>query len=232
MKRLGLIGGISAESTLYYYRALNAAGRTRRGPRHGLEHLIYSLDYGEVIALYDRGDWAGFRALFARTAQALKAAGAEAIVICSNTSHLAADACAEASGLPVLHLVDALAEAMTRQNVRRPLLLGTPVVMTGPFWRAQLRMRYDGEVLIPDAADQAETARIIFEELVEGVVLEGSREALHAIVRRATAAGADGVILGCTELCMILDQGALDTPVFDTTALHAAAAARFALGGA
>ena len=232
MKRLGLLGGVSAESTVIYYRLLNKEAKKRLGPLHGLELLLYALDYGVIIQHYDNRDWDAFIAEFVKGAHALKAAGADALAICSNTSHVSADAVGAATGLPVIHMLDALAEAMRARGVRRPLLTGTPVVMSGDFYRRELAKRYEGAVLVPDEDEQAVIARIILDELVNGVVKDQSRADYLAIIDRWRGEGADGVILGCTELCMILDQSHTDLPVLDTTALHAKAAARFAFGEA
>lgn len=221
---LGLIGGVSPESTVIYYRLMNERARERFGGQHSVNALLWTLDYGVMIKLYEAGDWDAFRAEVAAGGRALKAAGADLLVITSNTTHLAAEALAEATGLEVFHMLDVLAEEMRAAGVKKPLLLGTPVVMTGPFYLSSLAARYDGEVATPDEADRAETGRIILDELVEGVVSDASRERYKAMIAKAKADGADGVILGCTELCMILSQEDTDLPVFDTTALHARAA--------
>jgi aspartate racemase len=230
MKRLGLIGGISPESTEIYCRLLNAAARRRLGGDHSLRFIVNFLDYGEIIALYHARNWPVFTERFIDAAKELRRAGAEAIMIGSNTSHLTADAVGEASGLPVIHLQDALARAMTKAGSRRPILLGTPVVMSGPFYRPALAKRYDGEPVIPTEAEQAAIERIILDELCRGVVTDKSRHALLDIT--ANHPETDGVILGCTELSMILSASDCVLPVFDTTALHAAAGAAFAFGEA
>lgn len=232
MKRLGLLGGVSAESTIIYYRLLNKAAKEHFGPQHGLELMLYALDYGVIIQHYDNRDWDAFVAEFVKGARALKDAAADGLIICSNTSHVSADAVAAATGLPVLHMLDALSDEMRAQNIRKPLLTGTPVVMSGDFYRGELARRYDGDVLIPEEDEQEIIGRIILDELVNGIVMEESRDAYLAVIDRWRTKGADAVILGCTELCMILDQSHTDLPVLDTTGLHAAAAARFALGGA
>jgi len=230
MKLLGLIGGVSTESTAIYYRLLNDAARARLGGQHSANILIYALDYGIMIRHYDARDWPAFTAEVVKGAKHLAATGADALIICSNTTHVAADAAAEATGLPLIHLLDVLTDAMNKAGTSKPLLLGTPVVMGGEHYIAELSRRYDGEVLVPNAEEQAEIGRIILDELVNGEVREDSRAALLSIVGRCAEAGADGVILGCTELCMILGQEHTELPVFDTTGLHAAAASAFAFG--
>ncbi len=225
MKLLGLIGGVSPESTVIYYRLLNEAAKARLGPEHSANILLYALDYGVMIHHYNEGDWEAFKAEVVKGAEHLKAAGVDALMICSNTTHVAADAVAQATGLPVIHLMDALGSAMDAAGVRKPLLLGTPVVMGGDQYRGELAKRYDGEVIVPTGPEQEIIGRIILDELVNGEVLDSSRNKLIEIVARH---GADAVILGCTELCMTLSQEHFDMPVFDTTAIHAAAASAFA----
>jgi aspartate racemase len=232
MKRLGVIGGVSPESTVIYYRLLNKAARARFGGEHSANIVLYTLDYGVMIRHYDNRDWPAFIDEVVSGAETLAAAGADALVISSNTTHVAADAIAQATGLPVIHMLDVLSDAMKAANVRKPLLTGTPVVMGGDHYRPALAERYDGNVLVPDEDEQAEIGRIILDELVNGVVTDASHASYLGVIDRWRGKGADGVILGCTELCMILDQSHTDLPVFDTTALHAAAAARFAFGDA
>jgi aspartate racemase len=228
MKRLGLIGGISPESTEIYVRLLNNAARQRLGGEHSANFICWYLDYAVMIGLYRKRDWPRFIDEVVAAGEGLKRAGADALMIGSNTTHLAADALAEATGLPVIHLQDALAAAMKAAKSRRPLLMGTPVVMSGEFYGPALAARYDGAPVIPDAGEQRDIERIILEELCFGVVNDRSRAALLDIV--AAHPDCDGVILGCTELSMILAQDHCDIPVFDTTALHAAAGTAFAFG--
>ncbi|WP_428408259.1 aspartate/glutamate racemase family protein [Hyphococcus sp.] len=227
MKLIGLIGGMSPEATVIYYRLLNEAARARYGSLHSANLMLYALDYGVMIEHYDNRDWDAFNAEVVKGAKHLESAGVDAIVISSNTTHMAADAVKAAVAIPLIHMLDVLAETMTAAGAKSPLLLGTPVVMGGAYHRAELAKRYSGEVLVPAEEEQAAIGRIILDELVLGDVRDESRQELLAIVERH---GADSVILGCTELCMILGQEHCDMPVFDTTGLHAAAAARFAFG--
>ncbi len=232
MKLLGLIGGVSPEATAIYYRLLNEAARARFGGQHSANILLYALDYGVMIRHYDNRDWDAFIAEVVKGAKHLKAGGVDALVISSNTTHVAADAAHEATGLPLIHMLDVLADEMRARGVKRPLLTGTPVVMSGDHYRRALGKRFAGDVFVPDADEQATIGRIILDELVDGIVRDESREEYLGIINRWRSEGADGVILGCTELCMILNQSHTDLPVLDTTALHAAAAARYAFGGA
>ena len=220
MSLVGLIGGVSPEATKIYYELLNAHARARHGGQHSARCLFFMLDYGVMIGHYHGETWDAFKAEVVAGAMALKAGGATAIAITSGTTHVAADAVAEATGLPVIHMLDSLTEAMDAKGVRRPLLLGTPWVMSGDFFRPALMQRYDGNPIMPTEEDRATVGRIIFDELVNGVVKETSREEMKALVARYEA---DGVILGCTELCMILEDGDCGVPVFSTTHIHAAA---------
>jgi aspartate racemase len=229
LRTLGLIGGVSPESTVLYMRLINEGVRARLGGEHSAAFALWHLDYGVMIAHYRAGAWAPFTEEVVKAGRALVRAGADALMITSNTTHVAADALSQATGAPVIHLLDALAAAMTERRVRRPLLLGTPPVMAGPFYRAALSRRFDGEIVTPAAADQPEIERIILDELCMGAVTEASRARLLTII--AASPAADGVILGCTELPLILSQKDCRIPVFDTTALHAAAGVDFALAG-
>lgn len=232
MKLLGLIGGVSPEATTIYYRLLNQAAKERFGSQHSANIMLYALDYGVMIRHYDNRDWSAFTAEVVKGARHLAAAGVDALIITSNTTHVAADAVRDATGLPLIHMLDVLADEMRRRGVNRPLLTGTPVVMGGDHYRSALAERFEGEAFVPDTDEQSVIGRIILDELVNGDVRDESRAEYLAIIDRWRGEGADGVILGCTELCMILNQSHTDLPVFDTTALHAAAAARHAFGDA
>jgi len=228
VKRVGLIGGVSPESTEVYVRQFNRAARRRMGGEHSATFIVWHLDYGVMIELYRKRDWARFIDEVVTAGEGLKRAGVKALMIGSNTTHVAAEALAEATGLPVIHLLDALARAMRAANVKRPLLLGTAFTMSGEFYRPALAARYDGGPIVPTVAEQSVIERIILDELCHGAVREDSRRAMLDIV--AAHPEADGVILGCTELCLILSQEHSALPVFDTTALHADAGMAFAFG--
>jgi len=229
MKLLGLIGGVSPEATAIYVRLLNRHARERFGGERSANFLLYMLDYGVMVGHYNDRNWPAFTDEVVRGAERLARAGAEALVITSNTTHVAADAVVAATGLPLVHMLDVLSNAMTKAGARRPLLLGTPVVMAEGHYRNELAKRYEGETIAPSADDRSLVGRIILDELVNGVVKDRSRDELLRMIARYEC---DGVILGCTELCMILTQEHLDVSVFDTTALHAAAASAWAFGEA
>ena len=218
MSLVGLIGGVSPEATKIYFDLLNAHARTRLGGQHSARCVFFMLDYGVMIGHYHDEAWDAFRSEVVKGANALKAAGAKAIAITSGTTHVAAEAVAKETGLPVIHMLDSLTEAMQAKGVARPLLLGTPWVMSGDFFRPALLQRYDGDPVVPSQTDRDIIGRIIFDELVNGVVKDSSRKEMQALVARYDV---DGVILGCTELCMILEDGDCDVPVFSTTHIHA-----------
>ncbi len=228
MKRLGLIGGVSPESTEIYARLFNRTARARLGGERSANFIVWHLDYGRMIDLYRAGDWGGYSAELVLAAKGLERAGADAVMIGSNTSHLGADAVSREVAIPLIHIIDALAAALSAAGAKSPLFLGTPVAMSGPFYQKALCERYSGAAVIPSAADQQEIGRIIFDELCHGVVSKASKAALIDCISRHPHA--DGVILGCTELSMILSQDDCSIPVFDTTALHAAAGMAFAFG--
>ena len=233
MRTLGLIGGMSWESTALYYRHLNEIARDRLGGLRSAKLLMWSFDFAEVADCQHRGDWDGAAALMVEAAGRLRAGGAEALVICTNTMHLTADTVEEASGLPVLHIADATAQAVRRTASKRPLLLATRFTMEQPFYRERLRERHGIEVVVPGEADRALVHGIIYEELCRGIVRPASKAAYLAVIDRLRRAeGADGVILGCTEITMLIDAGDTDMPVFDTTRLHAESAMAYAIDGA
>ena len=232
MKRIGLIGGVSPESTVIYYRLLNAAARQVYGGDHSANVVVFSLDFGEMHALYRAADWSAFRAKVVEAGRSLEAAGCALIAITSNTVQLAADDVAEAVDSRVIHLMDPLKRSMEARGASKPLLLGTPVVMEGPFYRSTLRERYGIETTVPNDADREIVNRVIFDELVEGDVRDASRDAYLEIIERGRQAGSDCAILGCTEIGMLIEQSHLELPVFDTTRLHAAAIAQEAFANA
>lgn len=223
MPLIGLIGGVSTESTHIYYRLLSDMARQQFGGQHSAEVLLYALDYGVMVDHYGNEDWDAFKQQVVKAAKALQAGGVKAIAITSGTTHVAADAVKEATNLPVIHMLDSLSVALTEKHVKRPLLLGTPWVMSNPFFATELTKRYAGEIVVADNHDQHTVGQIIFTELVDGVVTKESRQTMADLVQRYADKGADGVILGCTELCMILDQDDCNIPVLSTTHIHAEA---------
>ncbi len=229
MRTIGLIGGMSWESTAIYYRLVNERVRERAGGLHSARVLLWSFDFDDVARLQAQGDWAGAGVLLAEAARGLERGGAQVLVLCTNTMHKVADAITGAVRLPFLHLADVTAAAIKAAGCRKPLLLATRYTMEDDFYRGRLRDGHGIEAVVPDADGRALVHDIIYTELCRGIVHDASRAALLGVVARARAEGADGVILGCTELGMILSQADCPEPVFDTTRLHADAAVDFAL---
>jgi aspartate racemase len=230
MKTIGLIGGMSWESTAVYYRLLNQMVRTRLGGLHSAQLLLWSFDFADIERLQDAGDWKAAGDRMVAAARRLEAGGADCIVICTNTMHRLAEPVEDAVGIPLLHIADATGRAVRAAGVRRPLLLATRHTMEQDFYTGRLAKDHGIEALTPAATDRETVHRIIYGELCRGIVSERSRAACLGIVDRCRAMDIDGIILGCTEVGLLLTADDSDLPVFDTTAIHADAALEFALG--
>lgn len=231
MKTIGLIGGMSWESTAVTYRLLNEMVRDRLGGLHSAEIVLRSVDFARIAALQTAGRWDLAAGSLADAARALEKAGADCVLICTNTMHLVADTVAAAVSIPLIHIVDETAAALVEGGRRKPLLLATRYTMEHGFY-AQRMARHGLEVMVPEAEDRALVHGVIFEELCRGIVRPESRVAVQAVVEAGRRAGADSVILGCTEICLLLDPAAQVLPGFDSTEIHARAAIRFAFGEA
>jgi aspartate racemase len=229
MKVLGLLGGMSWESTIPYYRMINEQVKERLGGLHSAKIVLYSVDFQQVERLQHQGDWEGAGQLLAAAAVSLRAAGAEALVICTNTMHKVAEAVELASGLPLIHIADATARQVRQQDIRRVGLLGTRFTMEQEFYRGRLQQRHGIEVVTPIAADRDIVHRIIYEELCLGKVRDASRDEYRRIISDLEQQGANGIIFGCTEIGLLVGAQDASVPVFDTTAIHARAAAEYAL---
>ncbi|MCE9523958.1 MAG: aspartate/glutamate racemase family protein [Alphaproteobacteria bacterium] len=230
MKIVGLLGGMSAESTAIYYRLINEGVRTRLGGHHAAELILWSVDFAEIEAIQRAAAWDKAGAKLADAARRLEAAGAEAILICANTMHKVADAVAAAVRIPLLHIADATGSAIKRTACKRPLLLATRYTMEQDFYKGYLADRHGIEAIVPDDAERTVVHDIIFQELVHGVVTPASKQRFLEVANKARLAGADGFIFGCTEIGLLLTQQDFAEPCFDTAALHAKAAVDFALG--
>ena len=228
MKALGLIGGMSAESTAIYYRELNRLVRERLGGLHSAELILWSVDFAPIAELQAAGDWAETGRILAEAARRLEAAGADALLVCANTMHINAPEIEAAVGVPLIHIADATAKALKARGVTRPLLLATAFTMEKPFYRERLEAA-GLPSLIPDDADRARLHAIIFDELCQGVISRASKAEVLAMIAKGRAAGADGVIFGCTEIGLLLDPAELDVPAVDTAVVHCEAAVDFAL---
>lgn len=229
MRALGLLGGMSWESTAEYYRLLNRGVADRLGGLHSARILMHSVDFAEIAAMQQAGDWAGAGALLAEAARGLQQAGASAIVLATNTMHQVAGEIERAISIPLLHIVDPTGEAMARHGIRRAGLLGTRYTMELPFWAERLRDRYGIDLVVPDEFERALVHRVIFDELCRGRIEASSRAQYVAITERLREKGAEAVIFGCTEIGLLVAPDDVTLPAFDTTALHAAAAVSFAL---
>jgi aspartate racemase len=223
MTTIGLIGGMSWESTAVYYRLLNEGVRARLGGLHSADIMLHSLDFGPIAEMQARGDWEAAGEVLADSARRLEQAGAGCIVLCTNTMHKLADRITGATRVPFLHLADVTAKAIKRSPSRRPLLLATRFTMEQDFYRDRLRA-FGVDAMVPDAAQRNDVHRIIYEELCRGVIEPASKARYLDIVAEAAGQGADGVILGCTEITLLVSQADFAIPVFDTTALHVEAA--------
>lgn len=223
MRTIGVLGGMSWESSLAWYRMANEHVRDRLGGYHSARILLDSLDFAEIEALQTAGDWDGAGRLLADRARALETAGAELIVLATNTMHIVADRISEATSVPFIHIVDAVADAITTTGISTVGLLGTAFTMEQAFYRERLST-HGIDTVIPDDTDRQTVHRIIFDELVRGVTSDESRQSYREVITRLVENGADGVVLGCTEIELLVDQTDSPVPVFPTTAIHVSAA--------
>jgi aspartate racemase len=228
---IGLLGGMSWESSAEYYRLVNELVRDRLGGLHSARCLLASVDFAEIEALQVSGEWEAAGRILAEVASGLEAGGAELLLICTNTMHKVADQVQAAVGIPLLNIADVAADAVLAAGLETVALLGTAFTMEQPFYRERLERR-GLTVLTPPAADRAEVHRIIYDELCLGVIREESREVFRDVIARLVAAGAQGVILGCTEIELLVSADDSPVPVFATTRLHAEAAVAAALAPA
>jgi aspartate racemase len=231
MMVIGLLGGMSWESSSEYYRLINERVKAALGGFHSAHTVLYSVDFATIEAMQAEGRWDDAGEELNRAAKALEAAGADFVVLCTNTMHKVADQLTDGLGIPLLHLADATASAVKAAGIRRVGLLGTGFTMSQPFYRDRLAA-HGLDVLVPDAEDRDLVHRVIYDELVLGVVKPESREAYRGVIARLVEAGAEGVIYGCTEIELLVGPEDSAVPTFPTTRLHAEAAVDYALGKA
>jgi aspartate racemase len=229
MRTIGLLGGMSWESTVPYYRIVNETVRERLGGLHSAKLVLYSVDFQEIESLQHTEAWDEAGQVLGRAARALRAAGADFIVLCTNTMHKVADSIERAAGLPLLHIADPTAEAIRAAGLHRIGLLGTRFTMEQDFYKARFRDQHGLDILIPGDPDREIVHRVIYDELCQGRVLQGSREQFRQIIQRLVDQGAQAMILGCTEISMLIGDGDSPVPTFDTTRLHARKAAEWAV---
>ena len=231
MKTIGLIGGMSWESTAIYYSVINQAIQQQLGGLHSARILLWSFDFADIAALQAAGDWDEATRRMVEAGTRLRAAGADALVICTNTMHKMAAEVERGSGLPVLHIVDATADAIRHHGLTTVGLLATRFTMEQAFYRGRLEERHGITTRIPNNADREVVHRVIYEELCKGLIQPASRAHYLRIIRDLVTAGAEGIVLGCTEIGLLITQADVEVPLFDTTPLHAQAAVAFALTG-
>lgn len=229
VKTIGIIGGMSWESSAQYYAIINREVRMRLGAPHSARILMHSLDFGEVEELQHAGEWGALGKMLAESARALQAGGAELLILATNTMHKLADEIEASSHLPLIHIADPTAAEIKAKGFSKVGLLGTAFTMEEQFYRGRLQEKHDLEVIVPGDNDRAAVHRIIYDELVNGDVREVSREVYRSVNAGLVERGAQAIILGCTEIMLLVDQSDSEVPLFDTTNLHALAAVETAL---
>jgi aspartate racemase len=229
MKTIGLIGGMSWESSQEYYRIINETARERLGGLHSARSLMFSFDFAEIEELQHAGNWEEATRRMVAAGQSLERGGADFLMICTNTMHKMAKEVQDGVEVPLLHIADPTGQAIKAQGLIKIALLGTKYTMEQDFYKGRLQSEFGLEVIIPDEADRQIVHDIIYDELCVGVVKEDSRQKYQQIIQRLKTQGAEGVILGCTEIMMLIQQSGTDLPVFDTTRIHAETAVDLAL---
>lgn len=229
MKKLGLLGGMSWESTVPYYQVINRTVNEHLGGLHSAEILLYSVDFQRIEEMQMAGRWPAAAELLTAAAQRLEAAGADLLVLCTNTMHKVAEEIEAGTSVPFLHIADATGEAIRHRGLSAVGLLGTRFTMEEGFYRRRLEDRFGLHVVTPDAAGRELVHRVIYDELCRGRILEESRVDYRKILHRLAAAGAEGIILGCTEISLLVRPEDSPVPLFDTTEIHARRAAELAL---
>jgi aspartate racemase len=228
-KTIGLIGGISWKSSIEYYRIINEEIRARLGGHHSADCLLYSFDFADIAYLQMQDAWDEAADRMIEAARRLEHGGAKCIVICANTMHKVADAVQNAVDLPLIHIADPTAKAIRAQRLNIVGLLGTTFTMRHDFYKGRLAQKYELNVIVPEEDDMQMVNRVIYDELTKGIIRDKSREAYVKVIDRLAEQGAQGVILGCTEISLLIGQKDSRLPVFDTAHLHAVAAVDFAL---
>lgn len=229
MKTIGLIGGMSWESTQEYYRILNEETKRVLGGFHSAKCILYSVDFAEIERLQHEDRWEDLTAIMVRAAHSLENAGADFILICTNTMHKMADDVQKSIGVPLLHLVDATAEQIRQDGLTKVGLLGTKFTMEQDFYKGRLSDRFGIEAIIPDDEEREFIHQVIYHELCQGIVNQASREKFIQIINHLIAHGAGGIVLGCTEIPLLIKQAEIPVRVYDTTEIHAKAAVALAL---
>jgi aspartate racemase len=229
MRTIGLLGGMSWESSIVYYRLVNEEVRARRGGLSSAKVLLYSVDFATVERMQAEARWEEAGAFLAEAARLLERGGAELVVLCTNTMHKVAGAIEAGLGVPLLHIADPTGEAIVTRGLKTVGLLGTRFTMEQAFYRDRLAGRFGVDVLVPDEDERAQVHAVIYDELCRGRIDPASRDAYRRIAARLIERGAEGIVFGCTEIGLLLGQDDVTVPVFDTTVLHARAAVDWSL---
>ena len=229
MKTVGLLGGMSWESTTDYYRAINEGIKKSLGGLHSAKIAMYSVDFAEIEVMQHKGDWDSTATILIDAAQKVQAAGADFLVICTNTMHKVAQQIEAAIDIPLLHIADATAEVLVSEGFKTVGLLGTAFTMEQSFYKGRLKARYDLDVIVPNGKDVQIIHEVIYQELCLGVVREESKQAYLRIIDALSKQGAEAVILGCTEIGMLVKQSDTTVRLLDTTAIHAESAVKYAI---
>jgi aspartate racemase len=227
MKKIGLIGGITPESTVLYYQILNRLNANQLGKTHSAELILTSFDFGQISQLVEQGRWDLLNKKMAEAGTNLENAGASCILICANTMHLCIDAVRKVVRIPVIHIADSTAKEIQKKGIQKVALLGTKYTMEKDFFRDILN-KHEIETIIPDVEERDEIHRIIYDELAQGEFKKSSKEKYLKIIDSLILNGAEGIILGCTEIPLLINQNDVSLPIFDTTKIHAAAGFKFA----
>ncbi len=228
MKTIGLIGGMSWESSAAYYRLMNEQVKQRLGGLHSAKCILYSVDFQQIEHFQAKGEWDKAGNVLAQAAQSLERAGADFVIICTNTMHKVIDVIEAAITIPILHIADATARQIKEAGLQKIALLGTKYTMEQAFYKARVE-GFDIEVIVPDSHERMEVNRIIYEELCLGIIKQDAKSYYIQVVEELVQAGAQGVILGCTEIGLLIQQGDISVPVFDTAAIHAQTAVSMAI---
>jgi aspartate racemase len=229
MKVIGLLGGMSWESSAVYYDILNREVKNRLGGHHSCECIMYSVDFSMIEELMRKGDWDTISGILVESARRLERGGAELLVLCTNTMHRLAPAIESGIGIPLIHIVDAVAARIGEKNISKVALLGTRYTMEQEFYKGRLTAKHGIQVIIPDLTGVEAVHRIIFDELVHGIIRKESLGEYLGIIEKLVERGAQGIVLGCTEIPLLVKQTDVAVPLFDTTAIHAETAIQLAL---
>jgi len=229
MKTIGLIGGMSWESSLEYYRIVNETTKAKLGGLHSAKSIMYSVDFAEIELLQHQGRWQEAAQVLIEAARSVENSGADFVVLCTNTMHKVADDIQAHINIPFLHIADATARQIKNSGINKVGLLGTRFTMEEAFYRSRLTQKYGLDVIIPNAEERGIVHRVIYDELVVGEIRQDSKERYLDIIQRLVEGGAEGIILGCTEIGLLVHDGDCRVPLFDTTKIHAVAAVEYAL---